>query len=65
MLKYTQTRLNDPRLPKGVIQLYDAIEQCENETLTETLELAMSNGYFLIEIDQRGYTLEKSEVVEQ
>jgi hypothetical protein len=64
MMKYTRTRLNDPRLPTdGIIQLHDAIEECETPDLIEAMELAIENGYFLVEIDEEGYTLEKSEIV--
>lgn len=61
-MKSTYFELDDPRLPmNGIVQLNDAISQCENETLTETMELALENGYFLIDVSADGYLLEKLE----
>jgi len=42
----------DPRLPQNVITLEDAVDTVENNTVVETLELAMENGYFLADINE-------------
>jgi len=66
----TQTQIADPRLPREVICLHDAVEQIDNDTVSETLELSLDNGYVLAGIEddemfETEYTLLKLEVEDE
>jgi len=55
MTTETRTTISDPRLPRGVVCLHDSKAQIDDQTLEETLELTMENGYLLADVNDDEY----------
>lgn len=66
-MKSTIDTIEGDDLTKGIVTLNEARQHTTDETLDETLALAMENGYFLAGIEDHDifgvqYTVEKLEV---
>jgi len=68
-MKSTIDTIEGTELPKRIVTLNEARNQTTDDTLDETMKLAMLNGYFLTGVEDHDifgvqYTLEKLEVEE-
>jgi hypothetical protein len=60
----TYYEFDDPRLPADVISLEQAVNQTDNQILKDGLRESIKNGYFLVQVEDWGYVLERLEVEE-